>query len=145
MHRTDTTSPVASCQPMTISSYTSTKEQRRHDDQRDYWWKLKCDIQQHLLYQGTKQSQRVRLCCRRKAQKHDPRRVQTRQSTTTGRYKANFQNMRVCGSVWLCPNCSQKIRDSVRATSQLYFNDMKRVVVVLFCHSFRCRTIESTV
>jgi len=104
MFKTDTASPVASCH-FTNTSYTSKEERRRTNQYRHETWVLRFDIQRHLLYQNTKQSQRVRLCYRRKAQKHEPRRAELRSNG-----KANFQNVRVCGSVWLCPCCSQKVR-----------------------------------
>ena len=81
----------------------------RSTKQRADRWQLLGEIQRHLLYQGTKQSLRVRTCRRRKAKQHEPRKAELR-TTSTARNKANFANVRVCGSVWLCPCCTQKIR-----------------------------------
>ena len=109
MHRTDTAAPVTACPCDEYFLHPPREDTQRSTRQRANRWELLGDIQRHLLYQGTKQALRVRVCRKRKAQKHEPRRAELR-STTTGRYKANFQNVRVCGSVWLCPCCSQKIR-----------------------------------
>ena len=89
MHRTDTAAPVTVYHSDEYFLHPPREDTQRSTKQRANRWELLGDIQRHLLYQGTKQALRVRVCRKRKAQKYEPLRAELR-TTSTERNKANF-------------------------------------------------------